>query len=203
LFALLVYYIIVSFIATYFMTGLAGIALRYFAGGDASFGDGISIANRRIGIIFGYSLISATIGVALSALRSRGGSGGCIAGALGGTAWAVITFLVIPIIAAKGIGPVAAIKESGSLLRRTWGEQLVGSAGIGLVLGLAMLAVFLLTALLAVAITAAIESLVVVIAVAAIGLMIIIVLAVISSSQFTEWHLPGGRLPLCRLWRCA
>ncbi len=34
-----------------------------------------------------------------------------------------------------------AIKRSASLLKKTWGEQIIGSAGIGLVLGLIGLAI--------------------------------------------------------------
>ena len=34
-----------------------------------------------------------------------------------------------------GIGPVEAIQRSASLLRRTWGENLIGNAGISLVMG--------------------------------------------------------------------
>jgi hypothetical protein len=42
------------------------------------------------------------------------------------------------------VGPLEAIKRSGSLLRRTWGEQLIGNFGIGLVFGLIGLVVMLL-----------------------------------------------------------
>ncbi|HEX5164451.1 MAG TPA: DUF6159 family protein, partial [Thermomicrobiales bacterium] len=32
----------------------------------------------------------------------------------------------------QDIGPIDALKESGRLFKRTWGEQVVGNAGIGL-----------------------------------------------------------------------
>lgn len=138
---LFVYYLIMAFIANYFMTALAGAALIRFEGGDPSFGDGIRIANSRLGAIFGYSAIAATVGVLLSLLRNRGGeggnSGGRILSALGGTAWNIATFLVVPVLAAQKTSPINAIKQSASLLRRTWGEQLVGAGGIGFVFGIA------------------------------------------------------------------
>src|SRR5665647_2918248 len=56
--------------------------------------------------------------------------------ALGGMAWNIITFLVIPVLVVEGVGPVTAIKRSAGLLKKTWGEQIIGSAGIGLVFGL-------------------------------------------------------------------
>ena len=41
-------------------------------------------------------------------------------------------------------GPIAALKESTRLLKRTWGEQLAGNVGFGLIFGLLMLAPMLL-----------------------------------------------------------
>jgi hypothetical protein len=48
---------------------------------------------------------------------------------------------VVPILVVEGIGPVDAIKRSASLLRKTWGEQIVGNFSIGLVMGLAFIGV--------------------------------------------------------------
>ncbi len=176
---LFVYYLIMSLIATYFMTGLAGAALKRFEGDDPTFGDGMRIANSRLGSIFGFAVINATVGVVVSALRSRSNTGGRIAASLGGAAWNIATFLVVPVIAAKGISPIDAIKESGSLLRHTWGEQIIGSGGIGLVLGVLMVIVAALGALLAFAVSSSVAALVSIIA---ITVLIVAVLAVINSS---------------------
>jgi Family of unknown function (DUF6159) len=74
------------------------------------------------------------VGVLLHALAERlGVIGRLIEGALG-LAWAAATFLVVPIVAAEGIGPVQAIERSTALLRKTWGENLVGNAGISVVM---------------------------------------------------------------------
>jgi hypothetical protein len=54
-----------------------------------------------------------------------------------GAAWNIATFLVIPVLVIENVGPLEAIKRSVALLKRTWGEQLIGNAGIGLVFGLA------------------------------------------------------------------
>ena len=43
------------------------------------------------------------------------------------------TFLVVPILAAEGVGPWRAIEHSTALLRKTWGENLIGNVGISLV----------------------------------------------------------------------
>ena len=64
-------------------------------------------------------------------------------GLVGNMAWSLITFLVVPILVVEGVGPIEAIKRSASLLRKTWGEQIVGNFSIGLVVGLTFLAVLL------------------------------------------------------------
>lgn len=145
---LFVYYLLVSTIATYFATGMAGAALRRLDGHDTSFAEGIQIANSRLGLILGFAAIEATVGVVLSLLRNqRQGSNlaGNLLASLGNLAWGVATFLVIPVIADHPTSPFGAIKESTSLLRKTWGEQLIGSGGLGLIFGLLAAAVVVLT----------------------------------------------------------
>ena len=51
-------------------------------------------------------------------------------------AWGLATFLVVPIVALEGLGPLAALDRSASLFRQKWGEQLVGTASIGLLFAL-------------------------------------------------------------------
>ena len=46
------------------------------------------------------------------------------------------TFLVVPILALEGLGPLAALDRSASLFRQKWGEQLVGTASIGVLFAL-------------------------------------------------------------------
>jgi hypothetical protein len=54
-----------------------------------------------------------------------------------GLAWTAATFLVVPVLVVEGVGPVAAIQRSASLLRRSWGENLIGNGSISLAMGLA------------------------------------------------------------------
>jgi cytochrome b subunit of formate dehydrogenase len=44
--------------------------------------------------------------------------------------------MVVPILVTRDLGPLDAVKESASMLRRTWGENLIGQVGLGLVFGL-------------------------------------------------------------------
>jgi len=127
------FYVAVSFITIFFNTALIGCALDRMRGGKATFWDGFEIASANVGHIFVYALISATVGILLRGLEGRFRLVGRLLGGLLNGAWAVVTYLVIPVMVAEGVDPFAAIKRSGQLLRQTWGEQIIGNTGIGLV----------------------------------------------------------------------
>ena len=124
------WYVVQYFVVIFFNTALVGAAIALLKGERPTVDLALELAVSRIGIILGYAVISATVGVLLNALARRLGLiGRLIEGALG-LAWAAATFLVVPILAAEGIGPLRAIERSTALLRKTWGENLVGNAGI-------------------------------------------------------------------------
>lgn len=83
--------------------------------------------------IIGYAFISATVGLLLRMIAERLGFIGRLVEFGAGLAWTVATFLVVPVLAAEGIGPVKAIGRSGELLNDTWGENLIGNGGISIV----------------------------------------------------------------------
>jgi hypothetical protein len=138
------FYLVQYFVIFFANTALVGAAMIRLDGGDPTVGDGFRIAMKRIGPIFGYALISATVGMVLRAIAERAGFIGRIVISLIGLAWNLATYLVVPVLAVEDIGPIDAIKRSTALLKRTWGEQIVGNAGIGAVFGLLTLAVFLI-----------------------------------------------------------
>lgn len=129
-----VFYLVVSFITLFFNTALIGTALTRLRGGDPSFSDGMQIAGKNVGHIFVFALISATVGVVLAVIEEKFQFIGEIAAGILGGAWGIVTFLVVPVMVAEDASPFEAIKRSGLLLRRTWGEQIIGSSGIGLVI---------------------------------------------------------------------
>ena len=146
---LFIAYFALSFIVIYFNTALVGAAMIRIRGGDPTVRDGLAIANGRLPQILGWSLISGTVGLLLRVLREQAGDnmfGQIIISMVGGV-WAYLTFFVVPTIVVEGVGPVQAIKRSGSLLKRTWGEQVVSSFGFGL-LFVAAVVVGILPALL-------------------------------------------------------
>jgi Family of unknown function (DUF6159) len=133
---LFAFYVIEYFIIIFFNTALVGAAIERLEGGDPTLRSALGLALRRIGPIFGYAVISATVGILLRFVSERLGILGRVLGAGAGLAWTVATFLVVPVLAAEGIGPVEAIEKSAGLLRKSWGENLVGNGGMSIVMGL-------------------------------------------------------------------
>lgn len=134
-FGLLVFYVVAYFVTLFFNTALVGAAMIRMDGGNPRLGDGLRIAWDRAGRIFGYACIAATIGLVLRALEQRVGLVGRLVVKLIGVGWALATFLVVPVLVTRDIGPVDAVRESAALLRRTWGESLIGNLGLGFVFG--------------------------------------------------------------------
>jgi hypothetical protein len=135
-----VFYVVTYFVALFFNAALVGAAMIRMDGGNPTLGDGLRIAWARKGRILGYALVAATVGMILRAIEERVGWLGALVVKLIGAGWAVATFLVVPVLVTRDIGPLGAVKESAELLRETWGENLIGNFGLGLVFMLVYLA---------------------------------------------------------------
>ena len=122
-----------SFIVIFFNAALVAAALERLRGGDPNVASGLKAASAHIPQILGWALITTIVTLILQALRDRGGIAGQVASMLGGIAWSLATFFVIPLLVAEGIGPIEAIRRSSSLLRDTWGRQIAASFGFGIV----------------------------------------------------------------------
>jgi hypothetical protein len=136
-----VFYVLAYFVAIFFNTALVGAALVRMDGGNPTLRDGLAIAWSRAGRIFGYALIAATVGLLLQAIEERVGWVGQLVVKLIGVAWTLATFLVVPVLVMRDVGPIDALKESAALLRETWGENLIGTVGLGLAFAAAYLVV--------------------------------------------------------------
>ena len=121
----------------FFNCALVGAAMIRLDGGDPTLRDGFDAARSRLPSILGYAAIAATVGVFLQALKSKDNN--LVVRLVGsglGVAWTLATFLVVPVLVSRDIGPVDALKESVGLLKRTWGENAIGNVGIGAAFGL-------------------------------------------------------------------
>lgn len=136
---LFAFYFGTNFIVTFFNVALVACAVKRLDGGDPTIGYGIAEASSRLGLIVGWSLLSATVGLVLRAIEERSEWLGRLVAGLFGMLWALVSFFVVPILVVERKGPFAALKESGALLRKTWGEQLVAGFSFGLVSFLLMI----------------------------------------------------------------
>ncbi len=146
------FYFVEYFVIFFFNTALVGAALIRMDGGNPTVGDGLRIATSKIDKILGYTLIAATIGLALRAIAERVGFIGRIVVGLLGAGWTIASFLTVPILVSKDIGPIDAVRESASLLKKTWGENLITTTGFGLVFWLIYIGLFFLVGSVAYAI---------------------------------------------------
>lgn len=133
---LFLFYLIQYLMIFFCNTALVGAAMIRIRGGDPTVRDGLKIAADRFSSIFFYALIASTVGMLLSLIKERGNTISKVMVSLVGFVWNVATFLVVPILAVEDVGPIEAIKRSVGYLKKTWGEQLVGSFSIGLVFNL-------------------------------------------------------------------
>ncbi len=176
------FYLVSYTVSIYFNTGLVGAAMIRLDGGDPTIGDGLRIANQRLGKIVGYAAINATVGMILRALQERAGFLGDIIIGIVGFVWNIATFLVIPVLVVKDIGPIDAVKESAGLLKKTWGEQITGNFSVGAIFGLIIAALIFIGGALLIALTAATQSPAVMIGGIILLFVTIIVLAVVQSA---------------------
>ena len=134
------FYVVQYAVIFFFNAALVGAALIRLDGGDPTVSDGLAIASKRMGSILGYAVIAATVGMILRMISERSGILGRIVVGLVGMAWTLATYLTVPVLVTKDIGPIDAVKESAMVFKRTWGEQVVGNFGMGWAIFLMMLA---------------------------------------------------------------
>ncbi len=127
------FYVVQYTVIFFFNSALVGAAMIRLEGGDPTVSDGFRIAFSRLGAILGYAVIAATVGMILRSISERSGGLGRFVIGLVGMAWNLATFLVVPVLVTRNVSPIQAVKESATILKKTWGEQVVGNAGIGFV----------------------------------------------------------------------
>jgi hypothetical protein len=138
------FYLTQYFVIFYFNAALIGAVMIRLDGGSPTVSDGFKIANSKLVVIFCYAMIAATVGMILRIIQERVGFIGSIIAGLIGVAWTLATSMVVPVLVTQHVGPIEAVQESASLLKKTWGENIIGNAGIGIVFvffGLIMLVI--------------------------------------------------------------
>ena len=175
------FYLVQYFVIFFFNTALVGAAMIRLDGGDPTVADGLRIARGKWTTILGYAAIAATVGMLLRALEQRAGFVGRIVIGMVGVAWTVATYLTVPVLVARDVGPIEAVKESATLLKGTWGENLIGNGGIGLAFGL-LYALLAVVALAIVGFLASQEMVALGVAVMAVAVLAIMMLALVQAA---------------------
>lgn len=141
------FYLVSAYVTIFFNAALISQADVALKGGDPSVADGLKVAGSKWLRILPWAVLSATVSQLIRVIQDRLGFLGSLIGGVAGLAWQVVTFLVLPKLVLEDRGVVEAIKGSAASLKRTWGENLVGNAGLGVFGFLAALPAFGLFAL--------------------------------------------------------
>lgn len=137
--ALFLSYLGLAFITIFFQSALILFANERMTGGNPTLKSALRDAWKNARHILPWAIITATVSVVLNLISERAGFIGKIVVALVGVAWTIVTLLVLPILVIEGVGVKEAFTRSGGALKRTWGEELTGLWGIGIIRFLAML----------------------------------------------------------------
>lgn len=120
----------------FFNSAIIACAVIRMNGGNPTLGDGLQAAVNRFPHIAGWAFIAATIGFLLGMIESGSQRGRNIIAGILGISWSVISYLAIPLIVVEKTNPLYALDFSMEMMRRTWGEQVIGNFSFGLIFSL-------------------------------------------------------------------
>ncbi len=126
-------YLVITFVVTFFAAALVSGAYERLTGGEPTLASSFSSAGKRLPQIFLWSMLSGTVGLVLTMVEERLGFLGALLVRGLDLAWKVVTFLAVPVIVAEGTGPIDSLKRSAKLFKQTWGENLIGQSGLGII----------------------------------------------------------------------
>ncbi len=78
-------------------------------------------------------MLATVVAVVLDAIEQRLGIVGRLISWIGSVAFAVMSFMALPIIVFEDVGAIEAFKRSSAMLKATWGEQISFNFGMGLI----------------------------------------------------------------------
>jgi Family of unknown function (DUF6159) len=126
-------YLALAMVQTYFLAALVAGADRRLRGTDSTVRTALDIANSRLHRLLPWAIVTATVTMILQAIEERFGIVGRIVAGLFGMAWNLLTFLVVPILVLEDLAVRPALTRSKDLFKKTWGENVIGQGGLGLV----------------------------------------------------------------------
>jgi hypothetical protein len=125
-------YFVSMFLATFFNVAFYHEILAALGGDAVSISRGLKFAGTRWKSILMWSLFAGLIGVIIKLIEQRFELVGRIIARLIGLAWSVTAVFVIPIIVTEehDANPFNMLRRSAGILKKTWGEALIGYAGL-------------------------------------------------------------------------
>jgi len=130
---LFLFYFCNYFVILFFNSAVVACAVFRMRGGDPTLSHGFNAALSRLPQILGWALVSATVSLVLRIIENSNRKAGRFVAGFLGMGWSLVTFLVVPIFVVERKGPIEAFKESARLLKKTWGQQLIGNFSFGIV----------------------------------------------------------------------
>ncbi|HSW79328.1 MAG TPA: DUF6159 family protein [Candidatus Saccharimonadales bacterium] len=145
-------YIVLTIVGNFFSGALIYGATERFRGGDPTVASSIAGVKRKFRPLVAFSLMMATVGLALQILEDRLPFAGQVIAWIGGAAWSIANLFAIPIIvlSEENVRPLQATKGSIQVIRKVWGEGVIAQIGIGVVGFLGILAYFAAIAFVAI-----------------------------------------------------
>ena len=139
-------YLLSMFLSTFFNVAFYNEIFNALNGRPVSIRGGLRFARSRLKAIFIWSLFAGLVGLIIKALEERVGLIGRWVLKFIGIAWSVAAVFVIPVIIREEnhTNPVLFLKTSALLLKKTWGESLIGYAGISFGGGLIISGLFVI-----------------------------------------------------------
>ena len=140
-------YLVSMFLLTFFNTAFFNEILNALNGRPVSIAGGLRFALTRLRPIAMWSLLAGVVGIVIQKLEQYFGFFGQWIVGLIGVVWSVASVFAIPVLIRdkESANPFEVLKKSALLIKRRWGEGLIGYVGIrtaGVLLAISLLVVF-------------------------------------------------------------
>ncbi len=134
-------YFVSMFLATFCNVAFYHEIMQALNGNAVSIRRGFRFAQSRWQAVLLWSLFAGLIGYLINAIEQRVGFLGKIIASFIGFAWSVACIFIIPTLVREEqtMNPVKLLRHSAGTLKRTWGELVIGFAGLELAFGLGAL----------------------------------------------------------------
>jgi len=142
--AVITVYFLIFFVFTFSNAGVIAATYERLSGNNPTTESSWNVITQNFGRIFLWALSSATVGVVLMILRNRKNrTWNALWGAVE-IAWDVLYFVVLPIVVLENCSLKEGKEKAKFLLKKTWGENIIGQFSMGLFFSILWVAISLL-----------------------------------------------------------